>query len=989
VRVAARQRDVKVRILSEYYDAGSKAAERATRRLAAMQMAAAAEDARREQAKADAIIAANRRQMDAMQATGRVVLGVSAAIAVGLGISAKAAMDWESAFAGVRKVVDGSPEEISQLESELRGLARTLPAAHEEIAGVAEVAGQLGVRRQDIAAFTRTAIAMGETTNMAADEAATSMAQFSNIMGIAADQSDRLGSTIVALGNNGASTERDIVSMGLRIAGAGRTVGMTADEVLAVASALSSVGLEADAGGSAISRVLIRIDKDVRSGADTLATYAAVSGMTVEEFSRAWREDAAGALTTFVTGLGRTQKAGGDVNAVLDRLGFTEIRVTDALRRAALAGDLLTDAIELGTRAWDANIALQEEAAKRYQTTEARLQIARNQLNDTAIDIGGHLLPVLTDAVEWVGSLAVGFGSLPAPVQEWTAKLGLAALALTGVVGGVATAVPKLQALQKTVVDLRGGQSLLGRALGGTASILTGPWGLAIAGAVTVLGLWVKAQGDAKKRADEVSATLDQQTGAVTDNTREWALNQLATAGAVDRAKKLGIELNTLVDAAMDPTGEAARELARRYDELRAAAEESSDDTTKAAGSFSIAGDAMKFMSEDALALGNVLRELGIVQGDVAAGQDKVADRIAAGVTATEDASDAHDIYNSVLRDGNRLVEDGAAAVDELARALKDLNGPALDAEAAESRYQETLDEVNAAIAEHVEELTRQYQATGMSESAARRRAEAEVAAADKLDLSTETGRRYRAVLRDIATAAMDRANALMRQTGDEDAYRASLEQSRQALADAAMQYGMTEEAAWEYVDSVLAIPDEAAVRATFEAEEAERRMAAFVNHWSGYQIPLSVTMSEAQAVAAIQRVQRRAGAYVMQAEGGILEFYAGGGLRPMRPVAQVVPPNTWRVVGDHPVADELYVPLDGTAQSRAIWEEGGRRMGWSTPPTVVVQSAGTGPADLAAALDGISLTLMTEAGPIRGLVRAEVTGAQGDRTAALVQGVR
>ena len=98
-------------------------------------------------------------------------------VGVGLGVAAKAAIDWESAWAGVTKTVDGSASELATLEGQLRGMAKTLPASHSEIAAVAEAAGQLGIKTKDVASFTKVMIDLGETTNLTADEAATSLAQ--------------------------------------------------------------------------------------------------------------------------------------------------------------------------------------------------------------------------------------------------------------------------------------------------------------------------------------------------------------------------------------------------------------------------------------------------------------------------------------------------------------------------------------------------------------------------------------------------------------------------------------------------------------------------------------------------------------------------------------------------------------------------------------------------------------------------------------------
>src|SRR5690606_26380342 len=257
----------------------------------------------------------------AMERTGRAMLVMGAGIAAGLGLAVKAAMDWESAWTGVEKVIEGTPEQLARLEGELRQLATTLPFTHQEIAAVASAAGQLGIATEDITGFTKVMLDLGVATNMTAEEAAFALARMSNIMGTASDDVSRLGATIVDLGNNSATTERDIVEMALRIAGAGNTIGLTEADVLAFASALSSVGIEAQAGGTANSRVLIEIADAVAGGGDAVAEFADVAGMSAGEFARAFEEDPARAIAAFVAGLGRIDDAGGNVFAVLEDLG--------------------------------------------------------------------------------------------------------------------------------------------------------------------------------------------------------------------------------------------------------------------------------------------------------------------------------------------------------------------------------------------------------------------------------------------------------------------------------------------------------------------------------------------------------------------------------------------------------------------------------------------------------------------------------------------
>lgn len=380
-----------------------------------------ADDSRRN---IDAATSHLQKNQQSYQAIGDSLTKVGLVGVAALAGTAKAALDWESAWAGVTKTTDGSAKQMAALESELRNMAKTLPATHAEIAAVAEAAGQLGVRREDISGFTKTMIDLGETTNLTADEAATSLAQFMNVMGTAGGDVDNLGAAIVELGNNGASTERDILEMAQRIAGAGNQVGLTETDVLAFSSALASVGINAEAGGSAISQSMFKIDGAVREAGGSLDVLAETSGMTSEEFAKAWEDDAAGALNSFIVGLGGVQKSGGDTNAILKELGITGIRETDALLRLAGAGDLLAESLDTSSRSFEENTALAKEAAKRYQTTESQIKIAWNNIKDAAIEAGGAILPVISDMADKIAALAGWFGDLPDGIQGFITKAG-------------------------------------------------------------------------------------------------------------------------------------------------------------------------------------------------------------------------------------------------------------------------------------------------------------------------------------------------------------------------------------------------------------------------------------------------------------------------------------------------------------------------------------------------------------------------------------
>jgi TP901 family phage tail tape measure protein len=422
---------------------------------------------------------------EAWDTAGTTMAGFGTAAVGGLALAGKAAMDWESAWAGVTKTVDGTPKQMDELESSLRGLAKTLPATHEEIAGVAEAAGQLGVKRQDVVGFTETMIALGETTNLSADEAATAIAQISNVMGTMEREGsggvERFSSTLVALGNAGASTEAEIVSMAKRIAGAGKLVGASESDVLALANAMASVGIEAELGGGVISRVMQRMYADVQTGGEGLEALAQVAGVSSKDFATAFETDPVRAVDSVVKGLSRVKDEGGNVIDTMADLGIKGTEETSVILRLAGAGDLLADSLKLGDEAWKSNSALAEEAAKRYETTEAKVQIAWNNIKDAAIDAGAVLLPLVSGVAESVAGVAQAFGSLPDPVKGALTVLGgVAGVAALGA-GAFLTLTPKIldsmnafKALAPEGSKAAGAMGKVGKAAGAAAGAFVG-----------------------------------------------------------------------------------------------------------------------------------------------------------------------------------------------------------------------------------------------------------------------------------------------------------------------------------------------------------------------------------------------------------------------------------------------------------------------------------------------------------------------------------
>lgn len=550
--------------------------------------------------------------------------GVTAPIVAGAGLVVKAAIDYESAFAGVKKTVDETATvSYQKLSDGIRQMAKELPASAVEIANVAEVAGQLGIKTEDILSFSRTMIDMGESTNLSAEEAATAIAKVANIMGLTSNDYSRFGASVVDLGNNFATTEKDIVEMTNRLAAGGKLAGLSTPDILGLATAMSSVGIEAEAGGTAMVQTLTGIGKAVsgvgKGAKEKLELIAQIAGTTSESFSQAWKEKPAEALQSFIKGLQKAHEEGKNMDGILSDLGMKGIRQGNMLKSLALASDKMSAAVNRSNQAWKENTALTNEANKRYETTESQLKMFRNQLTDIAIEFGGPLIKALREGlnaakpwIENLSELAKKFSSLSTEQQQNILKWGLFAAALgpalkllgggISVIGGFAKAIGGLSkgigflsgsvkylanlsgatsglsavassagAVETAVAGASAGTGLLGSALG----FLVSPIGLAtvaLVGATAAAVYFSNKAYEARQRAQEWGTSVSKEQAGQLQNFKDKVdeANQAmttfgASADGIDKVttavQKLATEIQKLADENLAKDIDMARNL--------------------------------------------------------------------------------------------------------------------------------------------------------------------------------------------------------------------------------------------------------------------------------------------------------------------------------------------------------------------------------------------------------------------------------------------
>ena len=350
-------------------------------------------------------------------ATGKALTGAGKTLTttvttpiVAMGTAAiKASLDFESSFTSVRKTVDATDAEFSALASASKSMSTQIAASTTEINEVMATAGQLGIANDYLVDFTRTMIDLGNSTDIVANDAASTLAKFANITTMDQSQFGNLGATLVDLGNNFATVESDIMNMSLRLAAAGHQVGLTEPQILGFAAALSSVGVRAEMGGSAFSKALINMEVAAETGGQALEDFARVSGMTAEGFKALWDSDPAAAFQAFIVGLAQMDEAGVSAIATLQEIGIAEIRLRDTLLRSVNANELFAEAQAMAVNAWEENTALTEEANKRYATTQSRLTNLKNTAVLFAQQIGDDLNPTIQELIDGANELLEGF----------------------------------------------------------------------------------------------------------------------------------------------------------------------------------------------------------------------------------------------------------------------------------------------------------------------------------------------------------------------------------------------------------------------------------------------------------------------------------------------------------------------------------------------------------------------------------------------------
>lgn len=443
------------------------------------------------------------------------------ALAAGGVASAKFAIDFEDNFANVKKTVDGTPEQLEKIRQEIIDMTTVginghsaIPETTAELTELAAAGGQLGITTDNIVDFTEVMAQMGSATNLVGEEGAATLARFQNVMGVGQNEIRNIGSAIVDLGNHSATTESEIAAMALRMGKYGSSVRMSAADVLGYSAALSSLGIEAQMGGSAIGRTWLSIETAVASGGEGLTKFAKYSGKSAEEFKKQWNTDSSGAFNGLLKGLQSAE----NLTLALDDLGINNTQDIQAMMALVNGYDLVTESVNRSNTAYKENTALQEEFDRKAETTASQLSVTKNNIVEAARSIGETMLPSIKDASTTVANFAKGLSQMDDEQKRAVVNTGATVIALgalskvgVGVIKGAGDFVEGLGVISDKlpiIADATSAIKVSTAGLGSSFSALAPIFGAVLAPAAVVAGYKVVA--DHVTEAIENNAKLGQ-----------------------------------------------------------------------------------------------------------------------------------------------------------------------------------------------------------------------------------------------------------------------------------------------------------------------------------------------------------------------------------------------------------------------------------------------------------------------------------------------
>lgn len=365
------------------------------------------------------------------QAKGRLsgaatTVGIAAAP---LAAATAAAVQFESAMADVRKVVDfETPQQFKEMNADILALSQSLPMSAEGIAQIVAAGGQSGIAREDLMAFAQDAVKMGIAFDITADQAGEMMAKWRTAFAMSQDEVVTLADKVNYLSNVTAASSGDISDIVTRVGPLGEVAGVNAGQIAAMGASMAGVGVQSEIAATGIKNMMLGLVSGASATKSQAEAFAAL-GLNATDVAQRMQTDAQGTIIDVLTRIRELPKEAQAAN-LKDLFGSESISAIAPL--LTQLDNLKTNFERVGEASQYAG-SMQAEYEARAGTTANQLQLTKNNIMALAVSVGSVLLPPLNELLSSASTVIGTMADWAAQNPEITSGL----LTVAGTVAGL------------------------------------------------------------------------------------------------------------------------------------------------------------------------------------------------------------------------------------------------------------------------------------------------------------------------------------------------------------------------------------------------------------------------------------------------------------------------------------------------------------------------------------------------------------------------
>jgi len=359
------------------------------------------------------------------------------AVALGAAIVApiKMAVDFESAMADVRKVVDfDTPQQFKEMTRDVIGLSRVLPMAAADIASIVTAGGQSGIARNELTAFAQSAIKVGVAFQMTAEDAGQMAAELRAAFRMSQGEVDTLFDKVNLLANTTAASEARIASVLRRVGPLGEVAGVASGEIAALGATLIGIGVSEEVAATGLQNFMLALAAG-ESATKRQRTALKALGLDAGKVAAGMQTNAQDTILS-VLGAARALPKENQASVLQALFGRESLK---AIAPMLTVYDQLVENLDKVNDAKRYSGAVDAEYAARAATSANNLQLFRNRIAAVGITIGNALLPPMNAVFGVLGPVVTKFGEWAEANPRLTAAIvGTVAVAGSLAVAGIA-----------------------------------------------------------------------------------------------------------------------------------------------------------------------------------------------------------------------------------------------------------------------------------------------------------------------------------------------------------------------------------------------------------------------------------------------------------------------------------------------------------------------------------------------------------------------